>query len=437
MAVLLCGQAFSLVGSGLTAFALGIKIFQDTGSVTQMGTLVMFASLPAILLYPLAGVVVDRCDRRWVLILSNVGAALSTLSLTIPLISGRLEFWELCLPIAVVSSLTAVQSPAYSVAATLLIPRQHLGRINGVSQFLAASVQIVTPLLGGILITRIKVFQIIWIDVATYLVAILTLAIVRIPPGPNSVTQSAPESFFKDITFGWSYFAERRELLLLLLLGAFVNCTLTFGQVLTVPVVLGLSTPYVLGVIQMLGGVGVVLGSLLLVAWGIRQRQLRTMFRLTLLFGLALACIGLRPSVFTIAAGILVGWFCIPIVSGCLQVIFQTKIPVEVQGRVFATRLMIGRSTVPLAPLIAGALADRFFGPLLISGGALSGSVGAIIGVGNGRGAALLLIVAGISTILVAAAASQNRRLRMLDQQETGVVDAQACGIGVSSGQDA
>jgi DHA3 family macrolide efflux protein-like MFS transporter len=431
MAVLLFGQAFSLVGSGLTAFALGVKVFQETGSVTRMGTLVMFASLPGILLSPVAGAIVDRWDRRWVLIASNVGAALSTLSLTIPLFLGHLELWEVYLAISMVSSFAALQSPAYAVATTLLVPRQHLGRVNGVTQFLAAIILILTPFLGGVLIARIKVHQIVWIDVATYLVAILTLAVVRIPSVAKAPDESSGRSFRQDITFGWSYITQRRGLFVLLLFGAFVNFALTLGQVLTIPVVLSLSTSYMLGVVQALGGVGVVLGSVLLVAWGIRQRQVRTMLRLTLLFGFALACAGLRPALLTIAAGILVGWFCIPLISGCIQVIWQTRTPVGVQGRVFATRLMIGRSTIPLAPLVAGPLADHLFGPLLTPGGALSESVGKIIGVGPGRGAALLLVLTGITTVLIGLAAHRVRELRMLDQEELGTISNVSCAQAV------
>ena len=432
MAVLLFGQAFSLVGSGLTAFALGVKVFQETGSVTRMGTLVMFASLPGILLSPVAGAIVDRWDRRWVLICSNVGAALSTLSLTIPLFLGHLELWEVYLAISMVSSFAALQSPAYAVATTLLVPRQHLGRVNGVTQFLAAIILILTPFLGGVLIARIKVHQIVWIDVATYLVAILTLAVVRIPSVAKALPdESSGRSFRQDITFGWSYITQRRGLFVLLLFGAFVNFALTLGQVLTIPVVLSLSTSYMLGVVQALGGVGVVLGSVLLMAWGIHQHQARTMLRLTLLFGFALACAGLRPALLTIAAGILVGWFCIPLISGCIQVIWQTRTPVAVQGRVFATRLMIGRSTIPLAPLVAGALTDRVFGPLLTPGGAMSESVGKIVGLGPGRGAGFLLVLTGITTVLIGLAAHRVRELRMLDQEELGMISNATCAHAV------
>jgi DHA3 family macrolide efflux protein-like MFS transporter len=418
MAVLLAGQAFSLVGSGLTAFSLGVKIFQDTGSVTRMGSLMMFASLPGLLLLPFAGAIVDRFDRRRVLIFSNAGAAFSTLMLTIPLFAGHLKLWQVYIAVAFVSLFVAVQSPAYAVVTTILMPKRQLGRVNGVTQFLAAIIQILTPFLGGVLIARIKVYQIIWIDFATYLVAILTLALVTIPGLPEPQSKPASKSFRQDITFGWSYILQRPGLLILLLFGAAINFMLTLAQVLMVPVILALSTPYFLGLVQALGGVGVVMGSVLLIAWGIRQHQVRTMLRISLLFSLALACIGMLPSIVTIAAGVVTAWFCIPLISGCIQVIWQTRTPVGVQGRVFATRLMIGRSTIPIAPMVAGALADRVFGPMLVSGGALSATLGTVIGVGKGRGAAFLFVLAAAVTMLIVLALHYVRQLRMLDNEE-------------------
>jgi DHA3 family macrolide efflux protein-like MFS transporter len=419
MGVLLFGQAISLIGSGLTAFALGIRIFQDTGSVTRMGAVILSSSLPGIVILPVAGAIVDRYDRRWVLIISNLGAGFCTLGLALPLLFGRLAMWEVYLSMVLVSSFAAVQSPAYAAVTPLLVSKQNLGRVNGVSQFFAASVQIVTPLLGAVLIARFKVGQIILIDFATFLVAVITLIAVRVPAVTAASSRLAGRSWWSDITFGWSYLAARPGLLILLLFGAFANFVITVGQVLIVPVVLGLSSPSILGVVQALGAAGAVLGSLLLVAWGVKQKQIRTMLRLGLVFGLAVICMGLRPSVLLIASATAIAWFCVPIMSGCMQIIWQTRTLAEVQGRIFAIRLTIGRSTVPLAPLVAGALTDRIFRPLLVSGGPLSGTLGAVIGVGSNRGAALLLVLTGIVACLAFVCAQHSPQLLALDESES------------------
>ncbi|MGD8814610.1 MAG: MFS transporter, partial [Anaerolineales bacterium] len=158
------GQCVSVIGSGLTSFALGVWIFERTGSVTQFALIGLFAALPRVLLSPLAGALVDRWDRRRAMILSDTGAGLSTLLLVLLLFSNRLEIWHIYLIVGTSAAFSTIQWPAYTAATTLLVAKKNLGRANGMVQFGLAASEILAPALAGVLILTVQLEGVILID---------------------------------------------------------------------------------------------------------------------------------------------------------------------------------------------------------------------------------------------------------------------------------
>ena len=146
------GQVVSIVGSGLTSFALNLWVFQHTESVTQFALTGLFTVLPTVALSPLAGALADRWDRRWVMVLSDAGAALTTLAVALLFLTGQIAVWHVYLAVAASAVFGAFQWPAYTAATTLLVPKEHLGRANGMMQFGRASAEILSPTLAGALV---------------------------------------------------------------------------------------------------------------------------------------------------------------------------------------------------------------------------------------------------------------------------------------------
>lgn len=169
------GQAISLFGSGLTSFALGVWMFERTGSVTYVALIGLCAVLPRVLLSPLVGTFIDRWDRRTVMILSDVGAGCSTLFIAGMLATGRIEVWHIYLAVAVNAAFGAVQWPAYTATTTLLVPPENLGRANGMMQLGQAVSDVLAPALAGVLVPRIALQGVILIDVTTLVIAVVTL----------------------------------------------------------------------------------------------------------------------------------------------------------------------------------------------------------------------------------------------------------------------
>jgi len=253
-------------------------------------------------------------------------------------------------------------------------------------------------------------------DLLTFGAALGTLWIVRIPKAPPSAEGLASRgSLLSEAAFGWRYLRVRPALMELLLFQAAVNFLLGFIMILGAPMALHFMSEAKLGALLSLGGLGMLLGSLLMAAWGGPKRLILGMLGGQLICGLAALGGGLRPSAILFSACLFVFMFATPLSGACAQAIWQRKIPADIQGKVFSTRRIVGWIGAPVAYLAAGPLADLLLEPLMAPGGALAPSVGRFIGSGSGRGIALLFMAAGalmIVTVVWAAAT----RLRSLEE---------------------
>lgn len=412
------GQLVSLLGSQLTTFALDVWVYQSTKSVTLFAIIALCSQLPSILISPLVGVLVDRWNRRWVMILSDTGSAISTGVVALLLATGHLNIWSICLSVILNSIFGAFQWPAYSAAIPLLVPKQHLVRANGITEAGEAIVLLIAPLLAGVLLVSIQLHGVILIDLATFIFALVTLLSVQIP---NVKTTTAGEtrkgSWLREATYGWTYISVRPGLLGLLIFFTTTNFFESVVEVLVTPLVLSLASPTVLGTIMSISGIGLLGGSLLMSIRGESRRLINSILSFQLLGGLCILLVGLYTAVPIIALAGFLYFFGLPIINGCSYVLWQRKVAPDVQGRVFAMERMISLSSTPLAYLVAGPLADKVFEPLMASNGLLAQSVGKLIGVGPGRGMGLMFVVMGACTIFLTIAAYNYSPLRLVEDE--------------------
>jgi DHA3 family macrolide efflux protein-like MFS transporter len=412
------GQLVSLVGSGLTSFALGLWVYQHTDSVTQFAFIGLFTVLPSVVLSPLAGALVDRWDRRWVMILSDAGAGLCTLIMAFLFLTNRIEVWQIYLAAGASAAFGTFQWPAYSAATTLLVPKKHLGRANGMVQFGQAAAEILAPALAGVLVLAIQVQGVLLIDFVTFFFAVTTLLLVRFPrPGTTTAGQTSRGSLWRQASYGWRFITARRGLLGLLVFFTVVKFLWGMVGALIAPMILGFTSADVLGIVISIAGGGMLAGSLVMSAWGGPKRRIDGVLRFELLSGLCFLLMGLRPSAWPVALGAFGAHLTIAIIYGSNQAIWQSKVPHSVQGRVFATRQMIAKSATPLAYLTAGPLADKLFEPLLAFDGPLTGSIGQITGTGPGRGIGLLFIVMGILKVAVTLGGYLDPRIKLVEDE--------------------
>jgi MFS family permease len=407
------GQLVSLLGSGITQFALAVWAFQRSGSATQFGAIAMCSVLPGLVFSPLAGVFVDRWNRRTAMLIANVGAAAATAAAAALLAVGRIEPWHICVATSLVSGFAALHWPAYVATTTVLVPKDQLGKANGAAMVTDAVAELAAPVLGGVLLAALGLVGVFALDLCTFVFATVTLIGVRVPPVPRGPT--APASVGRELVEAWRYLAARRGLVGLLALSCITSLAIGFLEVLSAPVVLSAASPAVLGAVRSVAGAGMLAGSIAMNLWGGPRRRVAGVIGFQLVLGAQLVVMGFPTAPWLLAAAGFGALFSLPLVNGCGQTVWQTKLALHMQGRMFALR-RLARVFRPLGYVAAGYLADRLAGPML-AGGSLAHVVGRLIGVGPGRGSALLLVIIGLVTIAATLVVSRYRPLREVEHE--------------------
>lgn len=414
------GQALSLLGSGLTGFALGVWLYQRTGSASNFALVALCSVLPQMLLSPLAGVLVDRFNRRHLMALADSGAALSTLWVAGLFFSGQIAVWHIYLATALSSTCGALQGPAYTALVAAAIRREQLGRANGLLQLGRALSEILAPALAGLLVISAGIAWVLLLDLLTYLVAVATLLFSRLPAQPpaRAAGDAVGPGFWSELRAGWQTLSGDPRLMALVRFQALFSFLWSLFGVLVIPMLLGFTRPEELGLVLTVAGLGLLGGSLLMSAWGGPKRRLAGLLGFELLSALAFVLMGLRPSLTLVAAAAFLAHWTLAFVSSLNEALWQSQTLPSVQGRVFALKQAAVQAATLLAYLLAGVLADRVLEPLLLPDGPLAGSLGVLVGVGPGRGIAALFILIGLVKAAAALALTSSPLARTEDPTE-------------------
>jgi MFS family permease len=414
--VMWAGQLASLVGSGMTMFALLVRTYQLTGLATAAVLVFFFAYAPRVIMSPLAGAAVDRFSRKKILILADAGVAASTLGIMALFFTDNLAIWHIYVLLALGGTFGALQWPAFSAATTLLVPKEHLGRASGMLSTAWAMSEMMAPIMAAVLLGSIGLGGILIIDIATFLVAIGALAVIHIPSPPVSKEgREAKRSWWKDTTFGFRYIFARRSLLGLLTVFFTLNFILTIGWVLFQPMILARTgnDTLTLGLVLSIGGIGGIVGGTIMTFWGGPKRRVNGVLVGMLLLSLGgVLVVGLGRWVIPWAIGIFVITFLDPIIMGSSQSIWLCKVPPDLQGRVFSARMFIALIGEGPAMLIAGPLADRVFEPMMADP---SGGLEILFGSGSGAGMAVIIVISAIIGTVVSLLAYSSKSIRNVE----------------------
>ena len=366
------GQAFSLFGSSLVQFALVWWITQKTGSATILATATMVALLPQILLGPIAGALIDRWNRRLVLIVADGSIAFFTLGLGVLFLFGREQIWQIYVIMFIRSLGGAFHWPTMQASTSLMAPDDQLSRIAGLNQTLQGAMNIIAPPVGAILLTTIPMYGIILIDVVTALIAIIPLFFFSIPQPDVAIhapqATSGVSTVIKDMLAGFRYVASWPGMLIILILAAVLNFLLnpafSLMPLLVTKVFFG--TAYHLGLLESVFGIGVVIGGLILSTWGGFKKRVITSMLGLIGMGVGILMIGLSgANTFWIAVtGMALAGLMNPLANGPLFAIVQATVEPSMQGRVFTLVGSLSAAMSPLSLAVAGPLADKMGIPI-------------------------------------------------------------------------
>ncbi len=358
-------EALSLFGTQLVQFALVWWITKSTGSATALAGATLIALFPQIVIAPLAGALVDRWDRRWVMILSNAGIALSTLLLALLFAFGRAEIWHIYLAMLVRATGGAFRWPAMQASTAMMVPKRHLARVAGLNNSLFGLASIVSPSFGALLIeVGLPMYVLLLVDIAAACLAIVPLLLVRIPIPKRAEPAAVRSSVLTDFLEGLRFVLRWRTLFALL---AAAGVIMFFSYPANSLIPLLVTKHFHGGAIQFGGlqsafGLGVAAGGALLGIWGGFKKRMTTALVSLFLQGVGFAAVGLVPSTgFAMAVGAmaLIGLMN-PICTGSLFAIVQSTVPHEMQGRIMSLLISLSSMAAPLGLAAAGPLADRY-----------------------------------------------------------------------------
>ena len=397
------GQIVSVLATSMSAFALTIWVFQRTGSATALGLVQVFFITPLLIITPFAGVMVDRHNRKLMMMVSDLVAGMATIAILILQAFGVLEVWHLYVAAIFQGLGNAFQWPAYSAAISTMIPKEKYGRANGMMSLIDMGPGILAPMLAGSLLPIIGLTGILSIDVVTFVLAILVLLFIHIPqPRRTEEGAQAQGNIFKEAAFGFRYIFARPSLLGLQLVFFFGNLCAGIAYTVLAPMILlrtgNDSTS--LGLVQSAGAIGGVLGGVAMSAWGGFKRKVYGVLAGWAISSFFFALMGLTKWIPLWVALNALSSVLVPLINGSNQAIWQSKVAPDLQGRVFSARTLIAWMTNPISPLIGGTLADYVLEPAMRTSSGLSSLFGWLVPVGPGAGMGLLIFFSCLGGIL-------------------------------------
>jgi DHA3 family macrolide efflux protein-like MFS transporter len=360
------GQAFSLFGSSLVQFALVWWLTREIGSATVLATATLAALLPQIILGPFVGTLVDRWNRRIIMIVADTSIALATVLLFYLFATEQIQTWHIFALMAVRSLGGAFHGPAMASSTSLMVPDKHLARITGADQTLQGLLNIFAPPLGALLIEVFSTQNVLLIDIGTAAIAVLSLLFIPIPQPARHALQASGEiektSYMHDLREGFTYVAKWKGLLGLIILAMILNFLLVPASSLLPLVVTKVFNGGVteLGWVESLFGIGVIAGGILLSVWGGFKRRIVTSFSGIIGIGLGIVLIGFAPAdkfALLLIAFSMVGFMQV-FANGPLMAIMQSTVIPDMQGRVFSLLGAGATAMMPLSLLVAGPISD-------------------------------------------------------------------------------
>jgi DHA3 family macrolide efflux protein-like MFS transporter len=360
------GQAFSILGSQIVQFALIWWLTVKTGSATVLTFSSVVGIVPQVLLAPLAGVLVDRWNRRITMMVADGISAVAAAVMAGLFALGWVQVWQVFVILFIRSCAGAFHWPAMQASTSLMVPKQHLSRIQGLNQMLYGALGIIAAPLGALVMDLIPLYSVVAIDVVTAALAIAPLFFVYIPQPERSLSTAQAAggklSVWEDMKAGWRYITGWKGAMIILLMATLINLLVNPAFALLPLLVKGdfHGDAARLALLESAMGFGMMAGGLVLGVWGGFRRRILTTFAGLIGMGAGILLIGITPaSLFAMAVvAMFVAGFMNPITNGPVQAVLQAVVAPEMQGRVFTLVGSIAALMSPLGLMIAGPLSD-------------------------------------------------------------------------------
>jgi len=392
---LILTQVFSLIGSQISGFAISIWVYQQTGDATPLALVSFFFIVPQVLAAGLSGVLADRWDRRYVMMLADTGQAVGTVLLLITFASGQFQLWHLYAVTFLQSLFNIFQGPSFQASVTMLVPDEQRDRANAMQQVTNPLAGIIAPAIAGMLYPVVGVIGSIAIDLITFLVAVSVVFYIRIPRPPQTTEgQALVGSVWRSMFDGFRYLWQRQTLFWLMVFNSLINFLVGGIIVLQTPYILSRTgSETTLGILLGIVNFGALAGGIFMGVWGGTRPRIHAIMWAVILFSLFLGLAGMAQTPVTLGITFFLFMFGLPVANASAMSMLQAKVAPDVQGRVFAALTQMSMVLLPIAYLLVGPLADNVFEPAV--GQAGWEWVAPLVGDGPGAGIGLMLLICG------------------------------------------
>lgn len=383
--VLWFGELISSIGGGLTAFGLGVYVFRETGSAGAMGLVNLLAFLPALLLSAPSGVLADRYDRRALMMLGDGLSAIGIIFILVCVLTGKAMLWQICLGVFISSVFSSLMEPAYKATVTDLLTAEEYTKANGLVGIAGSARYLISPLIAGFLLSVADVSVLLIIDIATFVVTVITTGIVK--KGIVRKPQECKESFLDSFKGGFAELKKKKGVLQLIIVSSLMTCFMGVLQVLSEPTVLSFASSRTLGICETVCASGMLVSSLLIGIIGIKKNYKRTLMISLIFAGVGMALFGLKENIFVISAFGFLFFAMLPFANSCLDYLVRVNIDPKMHGRVWGIIGLISQIGCVIAYAFCGVISD---------------GISKAFNITVGRASATVILVSGILLALTA-----------------------------------
>ncbi len=409
------GELISNIGSGMTAFALSVYVYEKTGSVSYISLITLLSFMPSIILSPIGGLLADRYDRRLLMIIGDLFSGLGLIYILWNIQAGEKSIVPIFVGITFSSIFTSLLEPSYRATLTDILEEENYAKASGLIQAAGSAKYLISPVIAGMILSVVDIRVILLLDILTFITTCLMIFLVR--KSMNSETQNYKKDSFKGLLEGLFIIKENKGVYSLVIIMFFVCFFMGFIQILIRPMILALSSVKTAGMMESLCAVGLLIGSLWIGIAGIKKNYSKILAVSCFFCGIFMSMTGVNKNLAIIGISTFLFFSTLPFMNSCADVLVRVSVPNELQGRVWGLISLITQMGTVAAYIISGIMADYVFEPMFNKNGILVENIGIIIGTGKGRGIGFMLILSGIGMLIMAIVIWKNGEIREVSEK--------------------
>ena len=409
------GELISNIGSGMTAFALSVYVYEKTGSVSYISLITLLSFMPSIILSPIGGLLADRYDRRLLMIIGDLFSGLGLIYILWNIQAGEKSIAPIFVGITFSSIFTSLLEPSYRATLTDILEEENYAKASGLIQAAGSAKYLISPVIAGMILSVADIRVILLLDILTFITTCLMIFLVR--KSMNSEMQNYKKDSFKGLLEGLFIIKENRGVYSLVIIMFFVCFFMGFIQILIRPMILALSSVKTAGMMESLCAAGLLIGSLWIGIAGIKKNYSKILAVACFFCGIFMSMTGVNENLAIIGISTFLFFSTLPFMNSCADVLVRVSVPNELQGRVWGLISLITQMGTVTAYIISGVMADYIFEPMFNKNGILVENIGMIIGTGKGRGIGFMLILSGIGMLIMAIVIWKNGEIREVSEK--------------------